>query len=128
VRRKADILIVEGSGGLLVPLGEQFLVADLIRALKCEVVIVARNRLGTINHTLLTVESAKRLRPRKMKVVLMGCGERDESTATNSKILRELLARISIVDYPFLGKKPASFHRFQRDRKILEKVLARVLE
>jgi dethiobiotin synthetase len=128
VQRKCDILIVEGSGGLLVPLGEEFLVADLIGALKCEVIIVTRNRLGTINHTLLTARAVKELRPKKAKVVLMDCGERDDSTETNFEILRELLAPVSIVEYPFLGKKAVSLQGFRRKRKILEKVLARVLE
>jgi dethiobiotin synthetase len=128
VQRKCDVLIVEGSGGLLVPLGKKLMVADVIRALKCEVVIVARNRLGTINHTLLTVGTAKRLRPKQIKVVLMDGGERDASTSTNLKILRELLAPIRVVEYPFLGKKGASLQGFRGKRKILEKVLARVLE
>ena len=128
VERRCDILIVEGSGGLFVPLGEKFMVAGLIRALKCEVLIVARNRLGTINHTLLTVEAAKQLRPQNMKVVLMDCGDRDESIATNLKTMRELLAPISVVEYPFLGQKPANLQGFRRNQKILEKVLARVLE
>ena len=128
VERRCDILIVEGSGGLFVPLGEKFMVADLIRALKCEVLIVARNRLGTINHTLLTVEAVKKLRPQNMKVVLMDCDDRDESSATNFKILRELIAPISVVEYPFLGQKPPNLQRFRPDQKKLEKVLARVLE
>lgn len=128
VQKKCDFLIIEGSGGLLVPLGEDFLVADLIGALKCDVVVVARNRLGTINHTLLTVERAKNLWPISIKVVLMDCGDRDDSTKTNLEILRELLAPIRVVEYPFLGEKGASLGAFQRNQKILEKVLARVLE
>ncbi|HMJ66721.1 MAG TPA: dethiobiotin synthase [Candidatus Binatia bacterium] len=131
VQRKCDVLIIEGSGGLLVPLGENFMVADLIRELKCELIIAARNRLGTINHTLLTVEAAKKVRP-SIKVVLMDCGDRDESTGTNFRILRQLLAPISVVEYPFLGRKiksaPSLRRGLQRRKRILQKVLARVLE
>ena len=54
-------VIVEGSGGLLVPAGEDFLMSDVILALKLPVVIVARPDLGTINHTLLTLSAAKNL-------------------------------------------------------------------
>ena len=125
VARRCDVLIVEGSGGLMVPLGEQFTVAGLIAALKCEVVIVARNRLGTINHTLLTVAAAGQLQ-RPMKVVLMDCGERDDSTETNFAILRERLAPLPVLECPFLGQKRASLKAFARNQKILEKVLARV--
>src|SRR5271165_6767216 len=53
VATRCDCLIIEGSGGLLVPLGSGFTVADLIAGLDGRVVVVARNRLGTINHTLL---------------------------------------------------------------------------
>lgn len=49
--------IVEGAGGVLVPLNEQELMVDFMRALNLPVVVVARSTLGTINHTLLTLEA-----------------------------------------------------------------------
>jgi dethiobiotin synthetase len=56
--RSYDVVLVEGAGGLLVPIRENYFVADLAKALKLQVVIVARLGLGTINHTLLTVRQA----------------------------------------------------------------------
>ena len=53
-------LVVEGVGGLLVPLTGSFSVCDLAAALSLGVVVVARRGLGTINHTLLTLEAARR--------------------------------------------------------------------
>lgn len=47
-------LIIEGAGGLLVPLHEQVMVADLIKKLNARVILVSRNYLGSINHSLLT--------------------------------------------------------------------------
>lgn len=47
-------LIIEGAGGLLVPLNESEFVADLIKALGAKVILVSRNYLGSINHSLLT--------------------------------------------------------------------------
>lgn len=55
----ADLLIVEGAGGLLAPVAEAKTVADLALALEYPLIIVARCGLGTINHTLLTVEAAQ---------------------------------------------------------------------
>jgi dethiobiotin synthase len=52
--------IVEGAGGVLVPLNESDLMVDLIAALQMPALIVARSQLGTINHTLLTVEALRR--------------------------------------------------------------------
>jgi dethiobiotin synthetase len=55
-----DCLVVEGAGGLYVPLsGSNFLVLDLIRWLRLPLVVVARPSLGTINHTALTVMAAR---------------------------------------------------------------------
>lgn len=52
-------LVIEGAGGLLVPLNNKYLMADLIQHLEAEVVLVSKNYLGSINHTLLTVEALK---------------------------------------------------------------------
>jgi dethiobiotin synthetase/malonyl-CoA O-methyltransferase len=53
-------LVVEGAGGALVPLNERDLMVDLMVRLGLQVVVVARSGLGTINHTLLTVEALRR--------------------------------------------------------------------
>ncbi len=52
-----DRVIVEGIGGALVPYSREGLVIDMVRALDLPVIIVARNKLGAINHTLLTIEA-----------------------------------------------------------------------
>ena len=52
-------MIVEGAGGLLVPLGAGRNMADLARTLELPILIVARPSLGTVNHTLLTIEAAR---------------------------------------------------------------------
>ena len=57
--RPADALVAEGVGGLLVPLTTGYLVRDLARDLALPLVVAARTGLGTINHTLLTVEAAR---------------------------------------------------------------------
>src|SRR5262249_41856504 len=51
-------MLIEGVGGLLCPLTEQETVADLVAALRVPLVVVARRSLGTLNHTLLTLEVA----------------------------------------------------------------------
>ncbi len=54
-----DVVIVEGAGGLLVPITDNYLMSDLAFDLGLHLVIVTRPDLGTLNHTFLTVESAK---------------------------------------------------------------------
>ncbi len=58
-RDRADLMIVEGAGGLLAPVTDTKTVADLARVVRYPLVIVARCGLGTINHTLLTIEAAR---------------------------------------------------------------------
>ncbi|SJZ94311.1 dethiobiotin synthase [Sediminibacterium ginsengisoli] len=52
-------LVIEGAGGLLVPLNERETVADLIKALNAKLILVSRNYLGSINHSLLTAECCR---------------------------------------------------------------------
>jgi len=58
--KKFDTVIVEGAGGILVPLNKRKLFVDVVETLNLPVVVVAANKLGAINHTLLTLEALKR--------------------------------------------------------------------
>jgi dethiobiotin synthetase len=58
-RADADWVIVEGAGGLLVPLSPKLEMAGLVARLGLPLILVARARLGTLNHTLLTLEAAR---------------------------------------------------------------------
>lgn len=59
LRRRHSFLVVEGVGGLMVPIWEEYLVIDLAREMGFPLLIVARPGLGTINHTLLTIAAAR---------------------------------------------------------------------
>ena len=54
-----DFVVVEGSGGILVPLGWKRLLAEVVKELHLPVMLIAENRLGAINHTLLSIEALK---------------------------------------------------------------------
>ena len=60
LEKRHDIVIVEGAGGIAVPIKKRFLISDLIKYVDIPIIIVARAGLGTINHTFLTIEYAKR--------------------------------------------------------------------
>lgn len=69
-------LLIEGAGGLMVPLNDQHFVVDLIQKLNAEVVLVVKHYLGSINHTLLSLELLKQ---KKIKVrALIFNGKRDK--------------------------------------------------
>jgi len=67
--RRHELLVVEGGGGLLVPLTGRATVADLARVLGLPLLIVARPGLGTLNHTLLTIRCAREMGLRVLGVV-----------------------------------------------------------
>ena len=60
LRQQSELLLVEGAGGLLVPLSPETTIADLALALGHPLLIVAPDALGSINHSLLTIEDARR--------------------------------------------------------------------
>lgn len=67
---KHDFIVVEGIGGLMVPVAEQFLVADMALKMDLALVIASKHSLGAINHTLLTVECAKSKKLRAKGIVI----------------------------------------------------------
>lgn len=70
MRRRHELLLVEGVGGILVPLRRDLLLADFLAELRIPTLVVARPGLGTINHTLLTMEA---LRHRDIPVLGVVC-------------------------------------------------------
>jgi dethiobiotin synthetase len=88
-QKRFDVLLVEGAGGLLSPLGEHFSSRDLISELDALPIIAAPNRLGVVNHILLTLEALPRLFRAKARVVLMPQRNPDISAKTNASLLAE---------------------------------------
>lgn len=84
---RCDFLLIEGAGGLLCPLTEEETFADLAVALGLPLIVVARATLGTINHTLLTIEAARRRGLSIAGVVLNDAAPAggDASVATNAE-------------------------------------------
>ena len=73
--KKDDFTIVEGAGGILVPLNNDECMIDLIQALDLPLLIVASTKLGTINHTLLTLEAARNKKLKVLGVITSGPDE-----------------------------------------------------
>ncbi len=97
---RAEVMVVEGVGGLLCPLAEGATVADLAVLLDYPLLIVARRGLGTLNHTLLTVEAARLRSLRVAGVVLNGSSPTTDpvAEATNAEELAHRLGGVAILD------------------------------
>ena len=87
---ECDLLLVEGAGGLLSPLGHKLNLGDLIKAIGGEVIVVAQNRLGVLNEVLLTVEALAARGRSRARIVLANHGPHDESSRSNKAALEEL--------------------------------------
>ncbi|MGD0167256.1 MAG: dethiobiotin synthase [Gaiellaceae bacterium] len=85
LEQEHELLLVEGAGGLLTPLAPDLDVAGLAAALDLPLLVVARAGLGTVNHTLLTIEAATARGLAVAGVVLNG--HQDESTADNAALI-----------------------------------------
>jgi dethiobiotin synthetase len=123
---KNPFLLIEGSGGLLVPLGEGYTVLDLISALNCEVLVVSRNKLGTINHTLLTVRALREVGMKKLSVALMDRKNKDLAAGSNYRTIAELLAPIQVYSLPFLRSSSRTAAGVKKNAAVLARLLTRV--
>ena len=91
LQKRVEEVFVEGVGGWLVPITRDFYVSDLAAALDLPVLLVARNKLGCLNHTLLTLESIRQRGLDCVAVVLNAPeGAEDVATTSNADVLREL--------------------------------------
>ncbi len=91
-------LIIEGAGGLMVPLTRDVLYIDVFAAWHAPLVLCARTSLGTLNHTLLSLEALQRRRIPILGVALIG-----ETHADNERTLRELGGVPMLGTLPFLN-------------------------
>jgi dethiobiotin synthetase len=96
----ADLLVCEGVGGFLVPLTPAYLVRDLARDLRLPVVIVAEAVLGTINHTLLTIESVRTAGLEVASVVLNRWPEDPSAMERSNLETIERLGRVRVETLP----------------------------
>lgn len=102
--RRHETLVVEGCGGLLVPLGGGKLVIDLARELGLETVLVSRSGLGAINHCLLSLEALRARRARVLGVVFnrTAGGEFSVPERTNPAVVARYGRARSLGVFPYL--------------------------
>lgn len=99
-----DPLLVEGVGGITAPLWQDYLLVDLMVELALPVLVVTRPNLGTINHTVLTVDYARRRGLQVAGIVINGWNEAKVGILERSN--EEYITRLTGV--PILGKFPYS--------------------
>jgi dethiobiotin synthetase len=104
LQKRFDVVLIEGAGGLLSPLGEKFDSRELIAALRATPMVVSPNRLGAVNQILLTLAALPRSVSRRARVVLMSPAKPDAATSTNAGLLAEFLDAKKIFCLPHFGR------------------------
>jgi dethiobiotin synthetase len=114
---ESDMLVVEGAGGLLVPFDNECTFADLCARWSLDVVVVAANRLGALNHTALTLSAARAHGLTVRGVILSETASEPRSDAERTNhwaldtlmpsVVRDVFTGVPIVALPWLGCDPA---------------------
>ena len=93
-------LIVEGAGGILVPITRDILQAELFSRWRAPVIVVARTSLGTINHTLLTLEALKRRAIDVLGIIFVGDSNPDNERTIAQMGAVKPLGRLPLLPSP----------------------------
>jgi len=99
---KHGFVVVEGIGGIMVPIRKDYFVIDMIKEMKLPVLIVSRAALGTLNHTLLTVKACKESGLDISGVVINGLRSNSKVETTVGEIIHELTGVFVIGNIPFV--------------------------
>jgi len=122
IDRRHDIVLVEGAGGILVPIKNKFFYVDLIERWKIPVLIVARLGLGTINHTLLTTHYLHSRGVKVLGVILNDTdGVKTRATLTNPQLLKKYLPVPVLGIFPYIQ----GFREGQVERKRLATLVSK---
>ena len=120
LQKKYDQVLVEGIGGLLVPLKADYLVLDLIKTMQLPLIIVSRFSLGTLNHTLLTLKAAQVAKIEVAGIILNHSANRQlNKIELGQKALIEELSGVPIIGQcPFISSISAE----QFNNKLAEEI------
>ena len=98
----ADVALIEGSGGLMTPITWEHGALDLAKEFKARAVVAALDKLGTINHTLLTVDELEHNGIDVLGIILSEPERSDESTGTNAAALEKMRPGLKVFPVPRL--------------------------
>lgn len=125
--RRAEILVIEGAGGLLSPLGEGFDARDLINELDATPIVVCPNRLGAINQVRLVWEALPKSQARCGRIAFVEPRTSNPVSRTNMEFLEQGLGRDVIIQFPQLPRpaQAPSFPMSRRLKAVIEKLVER---
>lgn len=92
-----DVLLVEGIGGIMTPITKNFFVADMIKAMSIETIIVTRSTLGTLNHTVMTYNMCKDYDIKVKGIVINNFDEKGTAAEKNAPVTLHDITGLNIL-------------------------------
>lgn len=114
-QKKSERIISEGAGGILVPLNRRFVFADLLEKLQIPVLVSASSELGTVNHTLLTLQN---LRNRNIPVHgFFFCGRKNETSEDSAETIEDFsgIKFLGRTDFPDRSLSEKEFRKYAEE-------------
>jgi len=114
LKKHFDFVIVEAIGGALVPFNKSKFVIDIAKDLNLPVIIVAKNKLGAINHTLLTIEAIKARQLKILGIIFNDSPKRENMVILqdNPKIIKTISGKMILGNLPWLKNQNLLYKAF----------------
>ncbi|MGD1836345.1 MAG: dethiobiotin synthase [Nitrososphaeraceae archaeon] len=118
ISKNHEFTIVEGIGGIMVPLTKNKTVIDMIKEMNLSVIVVTTNKIGTINHTILTIQMCKKYSIPVYGIIINNIERNNDPKIDNAlpQILQEMTGEKIIANIPFISNLTSN-----KIKKILEK-------
>jgi len=111
--RHFDFTIAEGIGGVLVPFNKKRLVIDIVKELDLAALVVAQNKLGAINHTLLTIEALEKRKIKILGIIFNNPKKEDKRIVKNNPLIIKALANQKVFGVlPWIERYEKLYERF----------------
>ena len=127
---ESEVLLIEGAGGLLTPLGKNFTVLDLVQDLNASVLVAAPNRLGVLNQAAMVSQCLEFAEIKKKTMVLCQVFTRkcDRSVITNRVVLADILHKTPVFEMPHFKLRGAKIVVIKKNAEKYSKLLASIWE
>lgn len=111
--RRFDFIIAEGLGGVLVPFNKKGLVIDIVRELNLAVLVIAQNKLGAINHTLLTIDALEKRKIKILGIIFNNPKKEDKRIIQDNPLIIKALANQKVFGVlPWIEDYEKLYERF----------------
>jgi dethiobiotin synthase len=114
LKKEFDFVIVESTGGVLVPLSKSLLMIDVAKEMTLPVILVAANKVGAVNHTLLAVEALKKRKITILGIIFNNCEKGVDTSvlADNPEITQKISGEKILGVLPYTKDKNSLYRAF----------------